>query len=112
MNRVIGFCFGVLFVLIFSGSAEWFKEFVYAADVAQNWGHFRTQQKALDGIYFVYLIAFFGVYLLIFPSHAKNKLSPKTNTQKAVITESVWVIIGYLLIGLTFGILNVFKYSF
>jgi hypothetical protein len=71
-----------------------------------------TRSKAFEGIFAVYLTAVCGVYFLVLPSHAMRLLSPKNGpSNRSVLTEGLWVIFGYMLVGLSFGILYFLKFS-
>lgn len=112
MNKVIGILTGVVFVSIFSGNTGWFPEFFQLKSIVESVSSLYIRSKALTGIYVCYVTAAASVYFIVFPHHAMRMLSPKiSSSNQSVLTEGAWVIIGYLFVGLTFGILHVYKHS-
>jgi len=112
MNKVIGILVGVVFVSIFSGNTGWFPEFFQIKETIANFGSLYIRSKAYTGIYVCYLTSAFAVYFIMFPAHAMRLLSPKSAaTSRSVLSEGIWVIVGYFLVGITFGILSIYKNS-
>jgi hypothetical protein len=113
MNKIIGLILTIIYIIIFTNNENWFPEFLQIQNLIHESNSTYISPKAIDGILVCYLTAAFSVYFIMFTSHAMSNLSPKNSTSNSsVLKETAWIIIGYFLVGITFGILSIYKYSF
>ena len=113
MHKIIGILIGLIFIVIFTGNTNWFPEFFQVKDLISDPNSTYIPPKASTGIFACYLTSVFSVYFIMFPVHAADLISPKSSiTNSPVLSRSIFLIFGYFLVGITFGILGIYKNSF
>lgn len=107
-HRIFGCFLAVLYISVFSGALPWFSG-VQSARTDFNYS-MALSVKADTGFGYIYLLATLSVYLLVFPTSAKIRFSPRYgNMGSYTLTEGVWIIAGYLSMISTFMIIYAFE---
>ncbi|NQZ25028.1 MAG: hypothetical protein HRT55_01775 [Colwellia sp.] len=109
IHRIVAISLIFIFLLIFTGKFEYYSGFNTSQAAVSEFDS-EVSEDAAGGILYVYLIAAFSCYCLLFPNSVSEKLSPRTgNMQTLLLKDDFWLIVGYFSVAVTFLVLEAFR---
>lgn len=108
---MLGCVLAIIYFYVLTNLEKFFPGVTEADKAARSgesgWG---VSQKALDGLWYVFIAPIFTIVCFLFPGVLANRYSPKSGLfGKPVLTEGFWYIVGYFMMFVSYGLFKLFE---